>query len=194
MCGFLPHHQAILRYHMSSYNSSQFWHYLPRDSIKFRRLRAQSYKRAHPFPHFTCQSQVQAIDHRFQRPLSLDMINLIERCMKYRQTVYLLFYWFITKIISNSIITWLVLWQQTLILRCFQKNHLININLGVVKRSLWILTYLHHSYLLRKLQGFQEPCVGNWNKKTPHKYIYIYLLINHNITDIKIKIPIIANQ
>lgn len=55
------------------YNSTQFWHYLSRDSIKFRRLRGQSYKIAPlyiccklkvstiPFLDFICQSEVQVV-------------------------------------------------------------------------------------------------------------------------------------
>ena len=43
-----------------SYNSAQSWyyHYLPKDSIRSHRLRAQSYKTTLPPPHFRCESQV----------------------------------------------------------------------------------------------------------------------------------------
>lgn len=60
-------------------NSTQFWHNLPRDNIRFRvhKLTTQSYKIVPLSPHLRCQSQVQAvtgapvqpaIDWRFQQP------------------------------------------------------------------------------------------------------------------------------
>ena len=58
------------------YNSTQFWHYLPGDSVRSHRLRVQAYTTI-PFPHSGCQSQLQvaacasdqlAIDWRFQWP------------------------------------------------------------------------------------------------------------------------------
>ena len=58
------------------YNSTQFWHYLPGDSVRSHRLRVQSYTTI-PFPHLGRQSQLQvaacasdqlAIDWRFQWP------------------------------------------------------------------------------------------------------------------------------
>lgn len=78
-----------------SYNSTQFWHFLPRDSIRFqykihcssRRLPILHFLSLSPGGkiHFRCQSQVQvvgfwpwAIDWRFQRPTSLSLINLLE--------------------------------------------------------------------------------------------------------------------
>lgn len=52
-------HQTILcATSWVSYNFIQFWHYLPGDSIRFHRLRAQSHKNSST-PHFSCQSQVQ---------------------------------------------------------------------------------------------------------------------------------------
>lgn len=57
-------------------NSTQFWHCLPGDGIKFQRLRVQFHKTA-PSPHFryhsqaqviTCASHQVTIDCRFQQP------------------------------------------------------------------------------------------------------------------------------
>lgn len=45
--------QAILKHH--SENSTQVWHYLPRDSTTFPRLRAQSHKTALHSPDSRCQ-------------------------------------------------------------------------------------------------------------------------------------------
>ena len=46
-----------------SYNSIQFWYYLPGDAVKFCRLGAQSWRTAlfTSHPHFRCQSQVRVI-------------------------------------------------------------------------------------------------------------------------------------
>lgn len=46
-----------------SYNSIQFWYYPPRDSVRFCRLGAQSWRTAlfTSHPHFRCQSQVQVV-------------------------------------------------------------------------------------------------------------------------------------
>ena len=61
-------------------NSTQFWHYLPSDSIRSHRGRAQAHKTATYTPKFRCQSQAKvitwashqpAIDQRFQRSPSL---------------------------------------------------------------------------------------------------------------------------
>ena len=58
--GIFSCHQAILWHHTDgeSYNSTQFWHCLPRDRSILPRLRAQSHKTA---SHFRSQSQVQAV-------------------------------------------------------------------------------------------------------------------------------------
>ena len=47
-----PHYQAILRHQPGwvSETSTQLWHYLPGDSIRFHRLKAQSHKACKPRP------------------------------------------------------------------------------------------------------------------------------------------------
>lgn len=54
-----PHHQTILQFSvdpsLASYNLTRFWHYLPGDSVRSHRWRAQSCKIAH----FRHQWQVQ---------------------------------------------------------------------------------------------------------------------------------------
>lgn len=53
--------KIILRRQWMSKNSTQLWHYVPRDSFRFHKLRVQFYKTAFPPLHFGCQSQAQAI-------------------------------------------------------------------------------------------------------------------------------------
>ena len=65
-------YQAVLRHQIST----QFWHYLPKDSIRFHTSRVQSHKTA-PAPlqtpgtslHFTCVSDQLVPNHRFPKPL-----------------------------------------------------------------------------------------------------------------------------
>ena len=57
--GELPHTSKQISDRMSK-NSTQFWHYLPRNSIRFYRLRAQSYKTIPcPLTYFKGQFQTQ---------------------------------------------------------------------------------------------------------------------------------------
>lgn len=59
MCVLCSHTtQRLLDTSWASYNSTQFWHHLPRDSLQSHRLRAQSYESA---LHFRHQLKVQAI-------------------------------------------------------------------------------------------------------------------------------------
>ena len=67
-----------------SHNSTQFWHHLLRDSIRFCKLRAQNCKSALSFrgrlqAHVvTCPSDQLAIEQRFLPPSSLGSINFLE--------------------------------------------------------------------------------------------------------------------
>jgi len=55
--GFFPYmKQFSMTSARESYNSTQFWHYLSRDSIRFHRLRFRTTKQP-PLPHFRCQSK-----------------------------------------------------------------------------------------------------------------------------------------
>lgn len=46
--GSSPYHQTLLWHQLDDYNSAQFWNYLPGDSIRFYKLKAQSHKTALP--------------------------------------------------------------------------------------------------------------------------------------------------
>ena len=70
------YHYAISSTLWASYNLTEFWHCLPRDSIRSHRLKAQSHKTTH-HP-CTCQSQAQVVtcisdslvtSHKFLQPL-----------------------------------------------------------------------------------------------------------------------------
>ena len=56
--GFHDTHKQVLDTSWVSYNSTQFGHYLPRDSIGFHRRKVQSYETV---PNFRRQSLVQVI-------------------------------------------------------------------------------------------------------------------------------------
>ena len=79
---------------------NSIWHYLPGDSIRFHRLRAQSHKTA---PHFRCQSQVQVCfwptGYKSEVPIipSLGSINLPEQLIELPKPVYSLDYQFFFK-------------------------------------------------------------------------------------------------
>ena len=105
MIGGSPHIQEILcDTSWMSYNSIKFWHYLPGDSVRFHRLRAQSYKTA-PLPNFRWQSpRLSPVLppyglYRLEilRTPSLDLVNLLEWHTELRETFYLLDHRFIVK-------------------------------------------------------------------------------------------------
>lgn len=61
--GSLPHTQPS-NFHGTkwvTYNLTELWHYLPRDSIIFHKLRAWFQKMAPPQSNFRCQLQVQVV-------------------------------------------------------------------------------------------------------------------------------------
>ena len=90
-----------------SCNSTQFWHYLLGDSVRFHRLRAQLYKAAPLTPHFRCQSQVWVVC-RLEVPMtpSLGLFNLLEQLTELRETFYLLDYWLIIKGYNSGTARW----------------------------------------------------------------------------------------
>ena len=55
--GRFSHSKQFLDTRWMSYNSTQFWHYLPEDSIRSHRLRAQSLKTA-PTSYINCKSRL----------------------------------------------------------------------------------------------------------------------------------------
>ena len=88
-----------------SYNSTQFWHDLPGDSIRSHRLRAQSSKTA-PHPTFQmlvpspgCHLSFCPTGYRLEIPTSpsLSSVSFLEWLTEPRETFYLLGYWLIIK-------------------------------------------------------------------------------------------------
>lgn len=88
-----------------SKDPTQFWHYLPRDCVRFHRLRIQSYKAARtpklqtPVASPGC-CQVFCLNcYRLEAPrtLSEGLITLLEQLTELRETYYLLNYQFIIK-------------------------------------------------------------------------------------------------
>ena len=106
-----PHIQQFSDTSWVSYNSTQFQHCPPKDSIRFHRLRAQSHKAA---LHFRCQLQVQVVtctsdcSYKAKVPMisSLSLINLLERLTEFRETFYLLEYWLIIKSYNSGSARW----------------------------------------------------------------------------------------
>lgn len=76
---------------------TQFWHFLPRYSIRFYRLRG------HTAPLLPSEASCKlrlltlAVDHRVSHTPSLASINLPEQLIQFRKTFYLLDYQFILK-------------------------------------------------------------------------------------------------
>ena len=86
-----------------SYSSTQFWHYLPGDSIVFYKVKAQSRKLTSPSDaswdvtvlFFNCYKS------KFFMTFSLGSINLIEQLAEDRKQAYSLYYQFITNVIKG---------------------------------------------------------------------------------------------
>ena len=79
-----------------SYSSTQFWYYMPRDSVKSHRLRAQSCKTIPLPPHQTPTAS--PCGHLCFWPApSLGLINLLEGLTEFIETFYLLSSQFIIK-------------------------------------------------------------------------------------------------
>ena len=98
----------------ASNNSIQFWHYLPRDSIRFHRLRVWFHKNSHP------QLQTPATKSKlltllltyqlqtggFNNPYPMGSINLLEQSTELKETFYLLDYQFIKKRHNSETSRW----------------------------------------------------------------------------------------
>lgn len=77
VCVASPHHQQAILWHQF-YNPTQFWHYIPRDSVRFHKLKFQSCKTALQPPTLQVPTpsprghlgvwQSRTIDWRFQQP------------------------------------------------------------------------------------------------------------------------------
>lgn len=107
--GVLPHHQVILQCQFC--NSAQFWHYLPRDSIRSHRLRAPSHKTA---LHFRCQCKSRFLFVLLTKQPSIrgsceSLLGLNEFARvahRLRGALYLLDYGFITKEYNPGMAIW----------------------------------------------------------------------------------------
>ena len=85
-----------------SYILTEFWHYLPGNSIRIHRLRAQSHKTLPPLTKMPITSPgyhpcFWPMGYRLEVPKSpsLVLINLLEWLTELRETFYLLDHWFI---------------------------------------------------------------------------------------------------
>lgn len=85
-----------------SYNSTQFWHYLPRDSFRFHRLRVTSHRTASPCtsdsihnPRLITSDQL--VVNQFPKTSSWSLIHLLQWLREFRETFYLRVHWFIIK-------------------------------------------------------------------------------------------------
>lgn len=101
VAGSSPHQQAILR------TPNQLWHYLPRDAIRFHRLKVEFYKTVTPIPTLDttlspgCYLDVLLIGKVPTTP-SASSINLLEQLIEPRETFYLLDNQFIIKTITQE--------------------------------------------------------------------------------------------
>ena len=96
-----------------SCNSTQFWHYLSGYSVRFHRLRAQSYKTAPPSPQMPisgtgCYQYFWPTSYKSEVPTtpSLSCINLLEWLTELRKLVYLLDHQFIVKVCNSGTARW----------------------------------------------------------------------------------------
>lgn len=80
-----------------SYNLTQFWHCLPRDSVRSHWLRAQSYRTAPPSDANHKSRLPVLLENGGSHAPSLGWINLLERPTDFRKTFYLLDYQFVIK-------------------------------------------------------------------------------------------------
>lgn len=71
VCVFSPYIKQFCNISWVSYNLTQFWHYLPGDSVTSHRLRAEFHKTA---PHFRCQLQV--VDPQVTHNFSLSWLQI----------------------------------------------------------------------------------------------------------------------
>ena len=78
MWGFFPHHQAILRHHLVSYNSTQFWHCPPGDSSRLEMLTSPHFLR--PPPEFARAA------HRTQRNIILSRLPVYYKRIQLRNS------------------------------------------------------------------------------------------------------------
>ena len=77
-----------------SYNFTEFWQYLPKNSIRSHKLRAQFHKIPWPLTHSELGFWLQI---RGSYHLLLRLDHFLEWLTELRKTVYLLGYWFIIK-------------------------------------------------------------------------------------------------
>ena len=98
---FPHHHQAIHRHHQGVENSTQFWHYLPRNSVrgchlKFSLTPSSDFKHQLQVPVVNCTSDQPAINQRLPQP-SPGFDNLVEQITELWKPVYTLDFQFVIK-------------------------------------------------------------------------------------------------
>ena len=110
MCGFFLHTKQFFNTTCVSYNSTQFWSYLPGVHIRSHRLRAQSHETATYYPLLQmsiespgCYLCFWLTGYKSEIPKNpfLGLINFLEWLTKLRTPVYLPDYQFITKDIKG---------------------------------------------------------------------------------------------
>ena len=87
------------------HNSIQFWHYLPGDSIRPHKSRAQSYRTTSPTASAQASSKFRLLPVLLTKGLQIGgsnkphsgSISLLERLRQIRETFYLLYYQFLAK-------------------------------------------------------------------------------------------------
>lgn len=105
MCGFFPHIEQFCNTGCVSYNVTQFRHYLPGDSLRSRRLRAQSRKYPHLPPTADTSHKSGLLlcswptGYKLEVPTnpSSDSINLLEQLTELRKISGSLGFQFIIK-------------------------------------------------------------------------------------------------
>ena len=130
MCGISHSDKPYSDTSLVSYNSTLPWHYLHRDSIRFHRLRVQSYKIAHsPHPHcnLICLDYhlcfwLTACRPGSSKTPSMCLINLLKWLTELRETFYLLCYQFIIAGYDLGIVRW-----KTYMVQGMGKRHGVSI-------------------------------------------------------------------
>lgn len=96
-----------------SYSSTQFWHSLPRDSLRSHKLKAQSYKTASTPPQVPasspgCHLCFWLTDYKLEVPMtfSLGLINLPQQLTELRKPICSLDYWLIRKGYNSRTARW----------------------------------------------------------------------------------------
>lgn len=85
-----------------SYDSTQFWHWQPRDTIRFYRFGAQSHKTVPTSPSYHLYFWPTGLKSEVPTTPCLDLVNLLEQLTEFRKPVYSLDYCLLDKIIKGE--------------------------------------------------------------------------------------------